>query len=98
MTVDELTEVDTGTLYLTSQRVIFQGADQSFTQSLDALGSVDVFADGIAFERDADRHPHLVLDDQSEAAAVLLTSLLRETPTGRSVDNSTSRSNELTER
>lgn len=98
LTVDELAEVDTGTLYLTSQRVIFQGTDHSFAQGLDALQSVDVFADGIAFERDADRHPHLVLDDHAEAAAVLLTSLLRETPAGRSSDNSMSRSSELTDR
>jgi hypothetical protein len=98
LTVDELAEVDTGTLYLTSQRVIFQGTDQSFAQSLDTLRSVDVFADGIAFERDADRHPHLVLDNQAEAAAVLLTSLLRETPAGRSTDSSASRSTELTDR
>ena len=98
LTVDELSEVDTGTLYLTSQRVIFQGTDNSFAQSLDTLKSVDVFADGIAFERDANRHPHLVLDDQAEAAAVLLTCLLRETPPGRTVDNSTSRLNELTDR
>jgi len=95
LTVDELAEVDTGTLYLTSQRVIFQGTDHSFAQGLDALQSVDVFADGIAFARDADRHPHLVLDDQAEAAAVLLTSLLRETASGRPSDNSMSRSNEL---
>jgi len=98
LTVDELAEVDTGTLYLTSQRVIFQGADNSFAQALEQLKSVDVFADGIAFERDADRHPHLVLEDQAEAAAVLLTSLLRETPAARTVDNSASRSNELTDR
>ena len=98
LTVDELAEVDTGTLYLTSQRVIFHGTDQSFAQSLDTLRSVDVFADGIAFERDADRHPHLVLDNQAEAAAVLLTSLLRETPEARSVDTAMSRSNELTDR
>ena len=98
LTVDELSEVDTGTLYLTSQRVIFQGTDHSFAQGLETLGSVDVFADGIAFERDADRHPHLVLDDHAEAAAVLLTSLLRETPTGRTVGNATSRTNEVTKR
>jgi hypothetical protein len=98
LTVDELAEVDTGTLYLTSQRVIFQGTDHSFAQSLDSLQSVDVFADGIAFERDADRHPHLVLDDQAEAAAVLLTCLLRETFAGRSADNTMSRLTELTDR
>jgi hypothetical protein len=98
LTVDELAEVDTGTLYLTSQRVIFQGTDHSFAQALETLKSVDVFADGIAFERDADRHPHLVLDDHAEAAAVLLTSLLRETPASHPVDNAMSRSNELTDR
>jgi hypothetical protein len=96
--VDELAEVDTGTLYLTSQRVIFQGTDHSFAQSLDTLRSVDVFTDGIAFERDADRHPHLVLDDQAEAAAVLLTALLRETPAGRTLDSALPRSSELTDR
>jgi hypothetical protein len=98
LTVDELAEVDTGTLYLTSQRVIFQGADHSFAQALDTLRSVDVFADGIAFERDADRHPHLVLDDHAAAAAVLLTALLRETPAGRTVDATASRFAELTDR
>jgi hypothetical protein len=95
LTVDELAEVDTGTLYLTSQRVIFQGADHSFSLPLDSLQSVDVFADGIAFEREDNRHPHLVLEDHAEAAAVLLTSLLRETPTGRSMDNALSRAAEL---
>jgi hypothetical protein len=98
LTVDELSEIETGTLYLTSQRVIFQGADQSFAQGLESLRSVDVFADGIAFERDADRHPHLVLEDHAEAAAVLLTSLLRETPAGRSVDLALARSTELNHR
>lgn len=95
LTVDELSEVDTGTLYLTSQRVIFQGVEQSFSQGLETLRSVDVFADGIAFEREDNRHPHLVLDEQAEAAAVLLTALLRETPAGRMADNGLSRSAEL---
>jgi hypothetical protein len=98
LTVDELAEVDTGTLYLTSQRVIFQGADHSFAQGLESLRSVDVFADGIAFERDANRHPHLVLDDQAEAAAVVLTCLLRETPAGRTTESTMSRSIEQTHR
>lgn len=98
LTVDELSEVDTGTLYLTSQRVIFQGADHSFAQGLESLRSVDVFADGIALERDDNHHPHLVLDDQAEAAAVLLTSLLRETPAGRTVDSTASRSTEVRDR
>ena len=98
LTVDELAEVDTGTLYLTSQRVIFQGAESGFSLPLETLRSVDVFADGIAFERDNNRHPHLVLDELAEAAAVLLTSLLRETPAGRSADKSVSRSTEITNR
>lgn len=95
LTVDELAEIDTGTLYLTSQRVIFQGVERSFSQGLETLRSVDVFADGIAFEREDNRHPHLVLDDQAEAAAVLLTSLLRETPAGRTAENGMSRLAEL---
>ena len=98
LTVDELVEIDTGTLYLTSQRVIFQGADQSFSQGLETVRSVDVFADGIAFERDNHRQAHLALDDQAEAAAVLLTSLLRETPAGRTLDNGTSLLTELRDR
>jgi hypothetical protein len=98
LTVDELAEVDTGTLYLTNQRVIFQGVDYGFAQDLESLRSVDVFADGIAFERDADRHPHLVLDEQAEVAAVMLTCLLRETQAGRSVDATQSRSIELMDR
>jgi hypothetical protein len=95
LTVDELAEIDTGTLYLTSQRVIFQGVERSFSQGLETLRSVDVFADGIAFEREDNRHPHLALDDQAEAAAVLLTSLLRETPAGRTAENGMSRLAEL---
>jgi hypothetical protein len=72
VTAEELTLIDQGTLYITSKRVLFNGAKKNTTIRHSALLGVQPFADGMVLEKATGRSPHLrVLGDTEVAVAIL---------------------------
>lgn len=58
---EELTEIDRGTLYLTSERLILDGSKRNITLRLSSLIGFTPYSDGVILERATGRSPHLVL-------------------------------------
>jgi hypothetical protein len=68
--------VDEGTLYITSKRLVFEGATRSATMALKEIVAYQVYADGLIIERAAGKGPFLTLADDVEMAAVVLGAAL----------------------
>lgn len=68
----ELKEIDTGTLYLTNQRLIFNGEQRNAELALTKLVQVRVGSDAIAFERSKGEHVAFKTPDPETLAMVVL--------------------------
>ena len=79
MTEEQLTVVDSGVLYVTNKRVVFRGGMKNVAIQLNSLLGIQVYRNGIQFEKATGRSPYALFDDDIELAAVLLTSLLAGT-------------------
>lgn len=80
ITRDELTLVDTGTVYLTNKRVIFNGEKKNTSIRYSAMIGIEVFSDALKLEKANGRSPLLVTSnpDALEIMACLVSTLLRE--------------------
>lgn len=78
VTTEGLTEIDSGTLYLTNKRVIFDGQRKNTSIRLSALLGFEVFADGLVLEKGTGRSPHLILSGDVELGATILGRLLAQ--------------------
>lgn len=76
VTTEGLTEIDSGTLYVTSKRVLFDGLARNATIRLRSVISFQVFSDGLALEKGTGRTPYLLFAGDVELAAVILSRLL----------------------
>lgn len=72
----ELTNIDTGTVYITNKRVIFDGGSVNKTVTLSSLLGIEVFSDGIGLEKANGRNPVIGLAGNIEHAAIVLSALL----------------------
>lgn len=79
VTEEQLTVVDSGTLHITSKRVVFRGGMKNVALQLGSLLGIRVFRDGIQFEKATGRSPYALFSDDVELASVLLTSVLART-------------------
>ncbi|MEA2488624.1 MAG: hypothetical protein QOH21_416, partial [Acidobacteriota bacterium] len=75
ITREVLREIDRGTLYVTSKRVIFDGARKNTTIRLASVLSIVPYSDGVEIEKSSGRNPIFTVDD-SEWLNVLLSSRL----------------------
>ena len=76
VTTEGLTEIDAGTLYLTSKRVLFDGATKNSSIRLSNLIGYEVYSDGLKLEKGSGRSPYLLFEGDAELAAVILGRLL----------------------
>ena len=67
-----LTRVDSGTLYLTTKRLIFMGPLGNKTVRLNRILTFEPYSDGIEIQKDAGRNPVLFFSDDVELFAALL--------------------------
>ncbi len=67
-----LTRVDSGTLYLTTKRLIFMGPLGNKTVRLNRILTFEPYRDGIEIQKDAGRNPVLFFSDDVELFAALL--------------------------
>ena len=76
ITREELTEIDRGTLYLTSKRVIFDGQKKNTTIRLSSLLSFTPLSDGVILEKSAGRSPSLARSGDVELFQAMLSAAL----------------------
>jgi hypothetical protein len=73
---ESLTQIDSGTLYITNKRLFFDGEANNRTIRLGRITSYQVFSDAIVIEKDSGRSPYLFISGDLEIAAVILGAVL----------------------
>lgn len=76
ITTEGLTTLDTGDLYITNKRVIFDGTRRNLSLKLNTLLSFEAFSDGLALEKPSGKSPHFIVDGDAELANVILGAVL----------------------
>ena len=71
ITREELTQLDVGTLYITSKRILLSGAYKNYQLRYSAALGIEVFSDAIRVDKAAGRSPVLILPDSEIPAAIL---------------------------
>lgn len=76
ITSQELTKLDSGILYLTNKRFIFNGRHGNKTMALNKVLSFSPYADGMLIEKENGRSPFLACDCDMQQFSILLDRLL----------------------
>lgn len=75
----ELVTVADGTLYVTNQRVLFNGALKTFSVKYQNLLDIEMFTDGFACKKASGKSPYLIMSDDTAFLACILTSIIFNT-------------------
>ena len=75
ITREVLKQIDTGTLYVTNKRIIFDGSRKNSTIRLSGVFSISPYSDAVEIEKSSGRNPYFAVADP-EWLSVLLSSLL----------------------
>ena len=78
VTSEEWKKIDSGTMYLTSKRVIFLGQSKSLNIKLAKILSFTPYSDGVELTKDAGRNPLIMFPTNSDIFSVILSRLLNE--------------------
>jgi hypothetical protein len=73
---EELTRIDSGMVYFTNKRIIFDGQRGNKAIRLTALIGIEPYSDGIGLEKATGKSPILVMHEHVELASVVLSALL----------------------
>ena len=78
MADEEMTPIDSGTLYLTNRRLIFMGARGSKNIKLQRILDLELFKDGVLIKKDAGKSPFLKISKDIDIFSGVLKRLLSE--------------------
>ncbi len=67
-----MTQLDSGTLYVTNKRLLFDGAQNSKSIALKKIIRFTVFSDGIKIEKDTGRDQYFIGSGDSEVLGAVL--------------------------
>ena len=73
----QLTRVDSGKIYLTDQRIIFEGLEKKTTIKFDKILRIKTFSDGIEILRETGKNPILRFSEKADEFGIILNRLLR---------------------
>ena len=76
LTRDIIKELDSGTLYFTSKRLIFDGVRGNRSYEWNSLIGVTPYSDGMQLERGDGPNPYFRLDDPEYAIVLVLSRLM----------------------
>lgn len=71
VTVDTLSEIDKGNLFLTNKRIIFMGANKNSNIKYSSVLSIVPYSDGVGIEKDSGKSPILMCSDADIMARIL---------------------------
>ena len=78
VTTDVMTKLDTGTLYITSKRLFFDGSQSNRSLALGKITNYTVFKDGVQIEKDTGKDPYFVGAGDWELAGACLDAALNK--------------------
>lgn len=78
ITTEELKRIDSGTIYVTNKRVIFQGNNKNTSISLSKILSVIPYNDGIGIEKDSGKSPILKVNSNADIFAMTLARVIND--------------------
>ncbi len=78
MSMAEMQEFDCGTLYITSERIIFTGQSSIVRIKLNKIQSFEPFADSVKLNKEAGQSPLVKLEDGTEIFSLILSRLLND--------------------
>lgn len=76
VTTDIMAQLDTGTLYITSKRLFFDGSQRNRSLALGKITKYTVFKDGLQIEKDTGKDPYFVGTGDWELAGACLDAAL----------------------
>lgn len=78
ITRQELTQIDTGSFYITNKRVVFDGDHKNTAIPYGSLLGVTPYTDGIKLEKSSGRSPYLLFSGDVEMVTVILSSAMAQ--------------------
>jgi len=76
VTRDVMTQLDSGTLYITNKRLLFDGGKKNTLITLNKIVNFTVFSDGLRVEKDSGRDQYFVCDGDVEVLGAVLERVL----------------------
>lgn len=76
--IDQMTLIDNGTVYLTNKRVIFTGNKKNSNIRLDKILSLQPYSDGVEIGKETGKSPTLQVPERADVFCMILERLLRE--------------------
>jgi len=78
VTSEEIQTIDTGMVYVTNKRVLFNGGYKNMSLPLNRIISLVPYSDGLGVEKDRGRNPIFQIGEDAEIMAIILGRLLDE--------------------
>ena len=78
ITRDVMTQLDSGTLYVTNKRLLFDGAQKSTSIALKKIIRFTVFSDGIKIEKDTGKDQYFIGSGDSEIIGAVLERVIAD--------------------
>lgn len=76
--VDTMTHIDTGTLYLTNKRIIFDGTKKTSNIQLGKIINLTPHMDGVEIDKETGKSPTLQMKQNADVFCIMLERLLNE--------------------
>lgn len=76
--VDQMTLIDNGTLYLTNKRIIFTGYKKNSNTKIEKILSVSPYEGGVQIDKETGKSPLLQFTDRADIFCIILERLLNE--------------------
>ncbi|WP_315822389.1 hypothetical protein [Paraflavitalea speifideaquila] len=76
--VDTMTLIDTGSLYLTNKRIIFAGAKKTSSIQLGRIINLSPYANGVEIDKETGKSPTLEIKQHADIFCIMLERLLNE--------------------
>ena len=73
----ELTQIDTGTIYITNKRLIFMGTKKNTTISFDSILDINPYSDGMGVQKASGKSPNIKISNDPDYAIAILMRLMR---------------------
>ncbi len=77
VTREEMRQIDTGTLYITNKRLLFNGAGKNFNVPYKKVVQFTAYKDGLKIERDSGRDQYFIGSGDIELLTAILETCLR---------------------
>jgi hypothetical protein len=76
VTTEELRQIDTGTLFITSKRLVFNGQSKNATVPFKKIIHFTLYQDGLQIEKESGRDPYFLGEGDVELIGVILEAAL----------------------